>query len=71
MSRAQERWGDDRYLKPEDVAEWLNVTKDWVYDAVERDLLPCRRLGKQLRFHKGEIQQWLDSTRSTTQGRTP
>lgn len=50
---------DDEYLKPEEVADWLKVRKDWVYDLVQRGQMPHHRIGRLLRFQKAELRQWI------------
>lgn len=47
----------DALMTPEQLAEYLKVSPDWVrkhtYD------LPIVRVGKVIRFAKGDIDQWL------------
>jgi excisionase family DNA binding protein len=47
-------------LTPNQLCELLQVRKSWVYDQVEQGKLPCLRLGKQLRFRRGDIDRYLD-----------
>ncbi len=49
----------DRLLRPEDAAWYLNVKTSWVYDAVRRGLLPCRRVGRHIRFTRSMLDDWL------------
>jgi excisionase family DNA binding protein len=41
------------------VAQFLGVSKSWVYQATATGVLPCIRLGATLRFEKGAIEKWL------------
>ena len=41
------------------VAEFLGVSKSWVYQATATGVLPCIRLGASLRFEKSAIERWL------------
>lgn len=41
------------------VAEFLGVSKSWVYQATTTGALPCIRLGSVLRFEKAAIERWL------------
>ena len=41
------------------VAEFLGVSKSWVYQATASGVLPCIRLGSSLRFEKAAIEGWL------------
>ncbi|MFZ5479116.1 MAG: helix-turn-helix domain-containing protein [Myxococcota bacterium] len=40
------------------VAEYLDVSKSWVYQAVESGVLPCIKLGALLRFDAEVIKAW-------------
>lgn len=48
-------------MKPLEVAAFLGKSKSWVYAACERGELPCKKIGRDLRFERGELQRWLDS----------
>lgn len=43
------------------VARLLSVGRNTVYALVARDAIPHRRLGKQIRFHRGAVMRWLAS----------
>lgn len=43
----------------EEVAEHLRVTKKTVYRLLERRSIPATRVGRQWRFHKASIDEWL------------
>lgn len=53
--------GHDRLLTINDVAEWLGVSKAWVYDHAtrKRPFLPCVRFGELTRFRRDEIEQFI------------
>jgi excisionase family DNA binding protein len=57
--------GDLKLLTPEQLCELLQVKKSWLYDQVERGMLPCLRLGKQLRFRHADIHRYLESLLET------
>jgi excisionase family DNA binding protein len=59
---AQQQTGDhDRLLTISEVADWLGVSKAWVYDHVtrKRPFLPCVRFGELTRFRRTEIEQFI------------
>jgi len=58
----QEKTEHDRLLTVADVAEWLGVSKGWVYDHVtrKRPFLPCVRFGEITRFRRAEIEQFIE-----------
>ncbi len=49
----------DRLLRPEQAAWYLNVKTSWVYEAVRSGLLPCRRVGRHIRFTRSMLDEWL------------
>lgn len=52
----------DRLLTIVEVAQWLGVSKAWVYDHVsrKRPFLPCVRLGEITRFQRADIQRFIE-----------
>ena len=53
----------ERLLTIAEVAQWLGVSKAWVYDHVtrKRPLLPCVRFGKMTRFRRKEIEGFIEA----------
>jgi excisionase family DNA binding protein len=49
---------EDELLTVEELMAWLKVTRRWVYDQVARGAIPVRRVGRFLRFHRGDILEW-------------
>ena len=43
-----------------DAANFLRMSRDWVYRAAERGDLPYRKVGANLRFVPSELRAWLD-----------
>ncbi len=52
---------DDTIFTVETLAEYLTVSKQWVYERVSLHEIPHIKVGKFPRFKKREIDQWLDS----------
>lgn len=53
---------EDALLTADQVCEWFNVTRDWVYDEVEAGRLPFIRLGRRtLRFQGAALTAYLDT----------
>ena len=50
---------EDRLLRPEQAAWYLNVKTSWVYEAVRAGRLPCLRVGRHIRFTRGMLEDWL------------
>jgi excisionase family DNA binding protein len=50
---------EDRLLRPEQAAWYLNVKTSWVYEAVRAGRLPCHRVGRHIRFTRSMLDDWL------------
>jgi excisionase family DNA binding protein len=50
---------EDRLLRHQQAAWYLNVKTSWVYEAVRSGLLPCRRVGRHIRFTRPMLDEWL------------
>lgn len=52
----------ERLLTTNEVADWLGVSKAWVYDHVtrKRPRLPCIRFGEVTRFRREEIERFIE-----------
>jgi excisionase family DNA binding protein len=51
--------GEDRLLRPEQAAWYLNVKTSWVYEAVRTGRLPCHRVGRHIRISRPLLDEWL------------
>jgi DNA binding domain, excisionase family len=51
---------EDRLLRPEQAAWYLNVKTSWVYEAVRSGRLPCHRVGRHIRFTRPMLDEWLN-----------
>jgi excisionase family DNA binding protein len=47
-----------------ELASWLRVNRKTVYEYAARHVIPCRRLGRRLVFHRPAVAEWL--ARSST-----
>jgi excisionase family DNA binding protein len=54
-------------LRAADAAELLSVRTSWVYEAVRDGRLPCVRVGRHVRFLRGDLEEWVSEQRD--QGR--
>ena len=52
----------ERLLTVAELADWLGVSKAWVYDHITRKqpLLPCLRLGEVTRFRREDIELFIE-----------
>ena len=53
------------------VAEFLNVSKSWVYQAAASGTLPSIRVGAALRFDPEAIRAWLRGEKSALSVKLP
>ncbi len=51
----------DAIFTPEQLAEYLHVKRQWVYERVSLGEIPYFKLGRFLRFRKSVIDKWIDS----------
>lgn len=49
------------------VAEMTQLSKSCIYKQVAARLIPCFKIGNQLRFKVTEIERWLEGKRRGTQ----
>ncbi len=62
--------GNIELLLADEVAAMLRVPARWVYDAARAGRIPCRKVGRKVRFVREEVERWIElASRSTpTQG---
>jgi excisionase family DNA binding protein len=53
-------------LTADEVAEFLGVDRNTVYDYAGRGVIPHQRLGKRILFRRGALLSWLDSCKATS-----
>jgi excisionase family DNA binding protein len=57
---------DTELLKPSEIAQYLGVSRSWIYLAARAGRIPCMRLGGAagpLRFVRADVEQWLENAR--------
>lgn len=50
-------------LTSQDAAELLSVRASWIYEAVRDGRLPCVRIGRHIRFLRGDLERWVSEQR--------
>ena len=58
----------DPILTPDQLAEYLGVTRGWVYEQVALSAIPHFKAGKFLRFRKLAIDRWVESLSTPASG---
>ena len=56
-------------MTADEVAEFLGVDRNTVYDYAGRGMIPHQRLGKRILFRRGGLVAWLDSACKATSTR--
>lgn len=56
----------DGLLTVEDVAAILNVRPRWVYEASARGDIPRVKVGGYVRFHREDIDKWIEERKEAT-----
>jgi excisionase family DNA binding protein len=51
-------------LMAADVAAWLNLNIETVYDLIAKDQLPAIKIGGQWRFQEAQVCEWLGRRRA-------
>lgn len=51
------------FLKPDDLATFLNVSRPTVYRLIERRLFPFYKIGGSLRFKLQDIMDYVENNR--------
>jgi excisionase family DNA binding protein len=58
-----------KILTIDELSERLKIPKKTIYKWVREGKIPCRKLGKHLRFIESEIDQWLQSGECLNNGK--
>jgi excisionase family DNA binding protein len=58
------RAGLAAYLTTHDVLAYLNVTPRTIYRLIATGELPAMRIGRQWRFRRTDLDEWLDRQRT-------
>ena len=58
------------WMTVKQVAEYLQMSDDKIYDMAKKGELPAVKIRQQWRFDREEIDQWLKSNRATSEGRS-
>lgn len=57
---------EDRWISIEDAAEYLDVNKDTIRNWIKKETsdIPAHKIGKQWKFKKSELDNWVKSGKS-------
>lgn len=51
---------EDALFTVDSLADYLQVSKQWIYERIHMKEIPHIKIGKFPRFRKSEIDKWLD-----------
>jgi len=54
----------DRWMTLEEVAQYLQVSKDSIYRMARKGEIPASKIGNLWRFKKKEIDEWMRNNRN-------
>lgn len=54
----------DLIMTIEEVAAYLKIPKSTVYILAQEGKIPCQKVGRQWRFHKEAIENWIREGKS-------
>ena len=54
----------ERWIGVEEVAEYLGVRPSTIRDWIKKGTIPANKIGKQWKFKKSELDEWIRSGRS-------
>lgn len=51
--------GDDRWLSVDEIADYLGVSKDTVYEWVNSKAMPGHKVGRFWKFKREDVDNWV------------
>ena len=54
----------DSWMTLEDVAQYLNVSRDSIYRLAQKGEIPASKVGNLWRFKKDEVDEWMKNNRN-------
>ncbi len=55
---------NEKWISLNEVAEYLGVAKDTIRNWIKKGLIPAHKIGRQWKFKKAEIDEWVSSGKS-------
>lgn len=60
MLKEPEKWSS-----LEEIAEHLGISKDTIRNWIKKGAIPYKRVGKQFKFRISEVDEWVESGKSS------
>jgi excisionase family DNA binding protein len=71
ITRTNKHSNEDRLFDVPSLAEYLGVSKDWVYKQVAQQGIPHVKTDRLVRFRKSAIDRWLEDRTVKSLSRNP
>jgi excisionase family DNA binding protein len=52
---------EDRWLSVEEIAMYLGVSKDTVYNWINKKKMPAHKIGRLWKFKKEQVDSWVEA----------
>lgn len=52
---------DDRWLSVDEICAHLGISRDTVYNWIDRKSMPAHRVGRLWKFMRAEVDEWVRS----------
>ncbi len=52
---------EDRWLSVEEMATYLGVSKDTVYNWINKKKMPAHKIGRLWKFKKEQVDAWVEA----------
>lgn len=52
---------DDRWLSVEEIARYLGVSKDTIYNWINGKNMPAHKIGRLWKFKREQVDEWVKS----------
>ncbi len=52
---------DDRWLSVEEIATYLGVSKDTIYNWINKKKMPSHKIGRLWKFKKDQVDAWVEA----------
>jgi excisionase family DNA binding protein len=60
----QRKFSMDKWVTLEQIADYLQISTSSIYKMVQAGRIPAYKVGRQWRFKKQEIDEWVESNKS-------
>ena len=52
---------DDRWMSVEEIATYLGVSKDTIYNWINKKKMPSHKIGRLWKFKKEKVDAWVEA----------